>query len=1090
MDTLFHNTYYKYFLWNNGLINYYFRKSRGEILLYVDETVLEEIGTSVGIEATNYKKDFIESVEKFCGNYNMYICPEKNHNSDVECTSKTCNYRNPSLCLTSQKRRDVLAVAAHICLSDIKYYHKFYNNRISFKMIDGKRETHDLPFFAIVMYVILKFDNGITQEWANAGNNIAQNSRPIIPVLWKKIHDFDKRFDPDASIYERENENYGDYAGRILYHLPLSASTRNKIQDAIYKSSAWKLVDTKSFIDIIGLIKGSIRTAKANTELNKILLNYLSATKHKSLYARKIQSVIDDFDIDEYRSKLESRAKNAEDKNILISGQFALGIYFPDYNEDKENSIVLLTTVQHAFKNEKFEILEGSSGTLDGYNTNFVSVNDSTSVELKKYTLKEGAIISNIPIDDVIFFYEYDENLYIQTREIKPARSYIIAVKSTEDEKFSKWCKDNGNTFFRWDPEDTKELFGKKWIIYDTAKIQGEYYEKRANNDSTSSESAILLKGGIKSSNGRYFINSLPYFEVPEEYDIDELKIFINVNGHIFKEYSKIVKDRQLILDITGMPNLCNGIADIDICLEHSDDIRFHFNIIACSQTVEYNEENIHTFNNFGILTDTQQSCSYCGNRINLPHQTNNEIADPYIQRTELDQINEDFYFTNLLAACCYSDKRSEITHGKLRKCVGYAASRLNIDIQREGFIKKVKHTLANTGIISINYSNGKCQAIAPSFMKVPFSQYGYKGAKLIMLCGCYTRAFINDLCKYCNEKDVQIFIKKGESTKDEDKFLPPIILIDNRFDAEEFGKTYQHQCDNLDHDLASSLLNLMPSQQQIANNFNFKNNNDALFTQCLEPSNDSVFPVIRKTKRTNRTTSWFIESEPNKFASIPDGFIPWASFYCHRQRKSLMIVLHNKEIYMPQTLLLPHYIHRTLYLMNLGGPSEQKVFILGQKDNNYFSMMNKYDLRTKKRSELFAKKITGDEDVDKSNLVRKAITPKHHTIEYWKEVLNGRKYRKHYLIVRYGESVVAIVHQRRVYIAYNGKFLMLESDKTVNETLTFIIKENWIFSSQHDSIGLSKNCGSEFEPCFNISNEEIEMPIKSNYKIEKINIL
>ena len=28
--------------------------------------------------------------------------------------------------------------------------------------------------------------------------------------------------------------------------------------------------------------------------------------------------------------------------------------------------------------------------------------------------------------------------------------------------------------------------------------------------------------------------------EVPEEYDIDEIKIFINVNGHIFKEYSKI----------------------------------------------------------------------------------------------------------------------------------------------------------------------------------------------------------------------------------------------------------------------------------------------------------------------------------------------------------------------------------------------------------------------------------------------------------------------------------------------------------------------------------------------------------------------
>ena len=61
---------------------------------------------------------------------------------------------------------------------------------------------HAMPFFAIVIYVILKFDNGETQEWANVGDTISASSRTFIPELWELINQYNNRFDKDASVYD------------------------------------------------------------------------------------------------------------------------------------------------------------------------------------------------------------------------------------------------------------------------------------------------------------------------------------------------------------------------------------------------------------------------------------------------------------------------------------------------------------------------------------------------------------------------------------------------------------------------------------------------------------------------------------------------------------------------------------------------------------------------------------------------------------------------------------------------------------------------------------------------------------------------
>lgn len=82
-----------------------------------------------------------------------------------------------------------------------------------------------------------------------------------------------------------------------------------------------------------------------------------------------------------------------------------MGVYIPD-DEEQTNSIVLLTTVQQYVNEGGFCINEGKSGTLAGYNTSFVKLqNQSEKIELKDYALKKNCYhITPLPTENVIFF--------------------------------------------------------------------------------------------------------------------------------------------------------------------------------------------------------------------------------------------------------------------------------------------------------------------------------------------------------------------------------------------------------------------------------------------------------------------------------------------------------------------------------------------------------------------------------------------------------------------------------------------------------------------------------------------------------------
>ena len=129
--------YVRYFNWNTALIEYYFKNKQKEIMLYADETILEEIGRGIGIDCTDYKQTFYKTVESFCRDYSETYFNKKD-------------------------KTDVLAVANDICKQSRKLYVASFNENKIYK--EDRQQTYELPYLSIVIYIIMKFDEGETQD--------------------------------------------------------------------------------------------------------------------------------------------------------------------------------------------------------------------------------------------------------------------------------------------------------------------------------------------------------------------------------------------------------------------------------------------------------------------------------------------------------------------------------------------------------------------------------------------------------------------------------------------------------------------------------------------------------------------------------------------------------------------------------------------------------------------------------------------------------------------------------------------------------------------------------------------------------------
>lgn len=1124
MDIGFYKNYFKYFLWNKVLFKHFFSDKKKEILLYTDEILIEKLGKLIieeVVSSNQYREDvknqvkedltegscmsdFFSSVENFCkkNNYLTYI-----QNIEVQGDSiswckrrRRCNYYNDTCKFT-----DPLLVAKHIL--EKKYFDKYENEsgEIKIGILNKKASFHDLPFLGIVIYLILKIDNGETQEWNNIDNNVFQiRENNLVKDIWGKLSELtDGRFNSEASIYNRTEENQNeDYIGRILYHLPLKASIRNRICDAIYKSGVWEKIDVVPFSYIYGKI-----------------LNSLDETTRRSIipseaFLRKFQTVVEDFDIVEYKSKIEERKRSEDYALSYTKGEFALGIQFID----ERVSIVLLTSIDVPIKSGDFNIKEGNLTLYGGYNTNLVEYKGSISVNLQDYTLndRENRVkISPIGVNEVVFFYQPDasnNDFYLQTKEIKPSPSYFIAVKKKEEaiNKFKEWCKNNSNAFenlMQCPSEETDPLFGKEWIIFYTDhQLNGQYYKVEESNATDIDFEGVILSGGIKKENNTYFVNALPYFEISEKINGEEInllnvEIYINIEGKLFENYTKIIKDRRIILDFNGLNLDVAETKYVDISFEYSKkgiSESYSFNIV--SQLVDYQEESIYKFNEYGVKIDTNDYF-YKGNDVIEKYRKDLHQRKYYISQIELneDRIDNDCYFINLLSAVAYKSQEMEITYETLKKCIRYSATRMGIEI--DGYLyKDVRDNLVKVGVLQRDYNTNKYQVIPPAFINVPFSVYGTN--QQLLLSGCYTKAFVLDLINYCSNKRVKIYtVQRNEnSLKVADKFLPPTILLGSNFDSTDYRNKTNHSFDIINYDFALSLFNIIPNYStKIKPYLNDFRKGDEGFVNILDKTNEELYPRIRKCNNNRGYKDFYIESEDKEFVKIENSLLPWATLFCKKMQKGLMVVIDREKVYVPKDIYMPNYVQRALYLMNLGFPIKKKVYIAGVTQK-YYTEVDYYNLYSEEGCKQFALKIAEVNEIESSTNLRSKIN-NGTRMQLWKEKYKGGKHRNMYLVLMKQDNLIAIAFKPEkdrskpeedkfsIFLKIEDDYYKVSPEYNVPEVIEYLIK-NKSWRIKNNAIAESRDMGNSFIEKYRFNkvvDDEISQIIDKQKKEELI---
>ena len=375
--------------------------------------------------------------------------------------------------------------------------------------------------------------------------------------------------------------------------------------------------------------------------------------------------------------------------------------------------------------------------------------------------------------------------------------------------------------------------------------------------------------------------------------------------------------------------------------------------------------------------------------------------------------------------------------------------------------------------------------------MSVPFSNSQYTGTQLIMLCGCYSRAFIADLKDFCKENGVEVYIiRKNNEIKTEESLLPPIILLGHNFRHNDFCSKYHHKYDVYDYnyDFATSMLKVIPEFSIIEGKFRFNQNDDLV--SCLEQTDVIKFPRIRKCGEVyNRR--WYIEQGNNNFAEFPVELLSWASIYCHRKIASPTIISNRDKVLILDSLVLPNYVQRALYLMNLGLPKRRKVFICDSKFDRYYFEMKEYQLYDNTRVETFISQFADQERLWVRNKVELPKYKCKYKMYLWVRVT--KKQKETYLVLKNDSSIMAIVHKNSVYLYHESNRSLrriVSNSHSMNQVMSFLITKSWMYGENGNAIGYSKDGGVGFERVYEISEETITIPTENNFKSTEIEIV
>ena len=1038
----------EYIKWNSALYHHFFSNENDddEIFLYVTKDVINKIGTE---EKLGTVSDFLNVV-----------------------------------CMPKNQRAAFYSELYHLYVTGGRLPKVPYTDSSIFRfatcLIDEDINKHiPCAFLNFIILAVL-----IVSEAQS--NDISAIGKHLSSYLINKIGDSGSR-DALEDLFEALNylhpsfKNYSltaqRYVGLLKYQLVLSDKQIEKIKESLYRNG-FEFDDDTSYSEkvlrIIDYVDDDIK------QLLKVSLNSIP-------HQKRIDDIINNFDPEDYA------ATHSHVGQRKIVGTFVHCLYFGD----DDNRLVLLTDVRNTPLNRDGYIIHSEYIDFIGpYNPHHVLKNGKDKVIIENHHVStDTCSIRSIGNDGIVFFKRYNDIYYIESHSLCDSDTFI-AVTDKKLSKWKAWAEQHTNQYFEVEAENVLPILGSNWHLFNSSGFDSPFYKETIEVDGRKiqvNKSQIVMKGGIIPNNKKnvYLSNALPYFEFPVKIDIDKLSIYVNINNEIAdenKDYQIFISDgNKLVIDVLDNTLSSRNSHEIDIQLEYKSEVfkgNYHAAFSICGQEIKYAHENLFKYDKWSqIINEDTISNQYISG--NIVHGGVTEslrgVATNLLNLFPLvDQEFPSFYFINLLAACCYMNEGRSITSRVLEKCIRYSATRTQINyLSDDKFVSRLRNLLVNSGYICPSYSGRTLyQAMPPTFIKIPAPPIleGKRGATFMyMLGGCYTRHFITDLMRFCESHQIDIKIKKLSSSISSGalSLLPPIILLDNKFDPCLFISETKNLCEYNKGDLALEMLNILPSikdyQQTlspIVGEMNIK----------LLEADGNKFPRIRTSIAEGYNRSQWLETKENTYLQPKVREYAWMNLFCRfKQNRPMLLFNTTGDISFPENIHLPYLLQRALFIMNIGQPQYQKVFICNNNitENPLYARIKTYRIGTgQNRLERIVTMLTNGRCDSANALIRHSCNIRNYTIELWTRKERFSHLPKYILAIKQSTSIYeALAYGSSVYINKGGKFTRVDGGP------------NQVFTKLMTNRGTWEQLGIRFyEDTFNC-------PLKEDYFVEKLDI-
>ncbi len=1024
----------KYQNWNNAFRKYFFedKEDGEEIFLFVNEDIINQIGESNGLGNTD---EFL-SVVLVPKDDRYDALGTKKHGwrkcgANLEGSLKD-NYESSGIF------RFAYALSCDSELSKNFCYCPYLNYIILVVYLAGLAQQGRLPFK--------------TQE------NIDKYNRPGVKIR-NAIVDYIKEYIGDGetcgfdyleNLFAKLHATYPDfknynftgkrYVGLLKYQLIVSSAQIRQIEDAIYEHG-FDFSEWDSYERIVNILKDHV-----DSEIKKLLKSSLNS-KEGAPYRKRLEGIIRNFDAEKYA-----------ERNTEKQRKFVGSLYRTIYFGDDQARLILLTDVRAyslVENNSPYTIIAEETDSIRGLNPNHVLINgkDCATMIVDSYNGHEFNLkaFSN---GVVVFFEKYNENYYIETKQLSYNTTTYIALKNSGSGRA------DALRFIETSARNCRklnvDLLGDDWTMYSAAGFKEQYYKDTVfDRVGKLTSPRIVMRGGITSPQKKevYLVSALPYFEFPIEINENNLSVKVNIEGRnaeCGEDYKSIIVGRKLIIDILNYDLSREFSDDLEVTIEYkseefSDSLKSFFSI--CGQPVSYQAENLKKYDRWGQIASVDSTPFISGNAITGVDTVplTGTIQKPETRDFVLDEDMPKFYFIHLLAANLYLNTDYCITRKTLEKCIRYTATRTGVDyLGDEHFVRHLRNALINGGYICADYSGSrpKYQAIPPLFAKLPRAAQTDNTASFT-LTGCFTRQFMTDLLDYCDSNNVSVKIeeKNRVSSSNVLDLFPPAILLGGNFQVEEFRNACDHQFEYIDgtEDRAMEMLRLSHEVTSYK---------DVLGEQGyglrLEPVKDERFPrVVTSLAGGYRRCKW-IELNEGEYRESTINDFDWMEVYCRYAQEQKVLWKRANEVFIPRKFALPYLVKRALFMMNRGLPDHVKAFIVDSpfvSSEPLFTTFRYYLIGVDNgHADRLAQVLTGSTLYDNDRVVS-SNNYLDCTIKLFTRK-DGFKTTAKYIMYIKAHFDEFLATRDSVYVKHDGQYRLVDGrGETVNEQLSKFIK-------------------------------------------------